>query len=837
MKILRALIDIRYFYNYNQTMKKLAFYVATTVVGLVILSSFVMAQPASESPAPAGGSESASVFEASSASEDSQNMQNTGRLSLPEEATAIELGSPAEVEKMKIVKAIEIKGHKTIGIPTILSKIKTRVGEEYLQNVISDDLKRLYNTGYFADVSVDRQDFEGGFKVIIYLVEKPIVEKITFTRTRFYNSRAIAMKLKTKEGKFLDNKILKDDMEAIKDLYVKKGLTNVTVEAEADLNKTTNKVKLHFVIQEGDRLRVTKINVSGNKAFAYKRIIRAIKTRPDSLWTSGYLKEDILKEDMERIRIFYENQGFVDASADYTIEYGKKGQMTVFINITEGRKYYVGKITIQNNKIATTEEILKSMQGIKEGKIFSRAKLDVDVANIRTIYFDKGYIFSNVKESTSLSPDTGKVEITLDVEEGGLAYVNRIKIQGNTRTRDIVIRREIRLNPGDKFDGEKLRRSKERLRNLGYFEDVGYDIEDADSPEKKDLVVQVKEAKTGNLSFGGGYSTIDQIVGFIEVEQKNFDFTNWPTFTGGGQNLVIHAEAGSVRNNQRLSFTEPWIFDYPISGGFDIYRSKRLRESDIGYGYDEERVGGDIRFGKQLSEHLSAGTTYRLENINIDNLEKGASADLAKEVGENTVSSLSFRLTRDTRDSAFNPTKGLLLSGTTQVAGGFLGGDKDFTKFEGKSSYDIPMPFGSVLELRLRGGVVDAFGDSIDVPIFERFFAGGAYSIRGYNERKVGPIDPVTEDPIGGEAMVVGNIEYTIPLVDFIKLAGFFDTGNVWSKVGDFAEGDYKSGMGIGFRVKTPIGPINLDYGFPLNEEPGEEKKQGKFYFSVSRGF
>ncbi len=754
-----------------------------------------------------------------------------------ETAPSEEETAASQEEESKIVKAIELKGNKTISVATILAKIKTRVGEAYIPNVISDDLKRLYNTGYFADVSVDREDLEGGFRVIIYLAEKPIVEKITFTKTRFFSSRALTQKLKTKEGKFLDNKTLKEDIETLKDLYSKKGITSISVDVETDVDQTANKAKLHFIVEEGSRNKITKIKINGNKTFKYGKIMKVIKTRSSWLFNSGYLKEDVIKEDIERLKGFYEKEGFIDATADYTIEYPKKSRITIVININEGTRYYAGNIRTENNTIFSQDEIIKAMTEIKSGKVFSRERLEADVAGIRTLYFDKGYIFANVKESATLNPETGKIDVTLSIEEGELAYVDKVKIQGNTRTRDIVVRREIRIHPGERFDGEKLKRSKERLKNLGYFEDIGYDIEDTDVANKKDLVVQVKEAKTGTISFGGGYSTVDKIVGFVEIEQKNFDFANWPTFTGGGQDLSIHAEAGSVRNNQRLSFTEPWLFDYPVSGGFDLYRTKHLRESSIGYGYDEERIGGDLRFGKQLSEYLSAGATYRLERITIDNLADGATADLANEVGANKVSSLSFRLTRDTRDNVFNPTKGLLLSGTTEAAGGPFGGDKDFLKFEGKSSYNVALPYNSVIEFRLRGGLVNAYGDSESVPIFERFFAGGAYTIRGYNERKVGPIDAATEDPTGGEGMLIGNIEFVIPLVDFVKFATFFDTGNVWSKVRDFGNGGYKSGAGLGLRVKTPIGPINLDYGYPLNDEVGEDQRSGKFYFSVSRGF
>ena len=744
---------------------------------------------------------------------------------------------PPEHDEKKIIKAIEIEGNKTISLATILSKIKIRVGQEYLQNVISDDLKRLYNTGYFSDVSVDRKEYKGGFKVIISLTEKPIVEQITFSKIRHFNSRFLLNKMKTKEGKFLDKKILKDDVKTIEDLYTKKGLTSIKVDVETFVDEVTNKATLHFVIQEGRRVQIKRINIIGNRAFTDRKILQVIKTRRHWLFNSGFLKEDVLKEDMDRIKAFYEQQGYIDVKVIYTIEPIGQGALVINVNIEEGKRYYVGNITIRGNQVFSTSEVLSAMDSIKVGNVFSREKLETDISNIRTKYFDRGYIFADVKDSTSLNPETGKVEARLDILEGNLAYVEQVKIQGNTRTRDIVVRREIRLYPGDQFDGAKLRRSKERLKNLGYFEDVSYDIEDTDSPDRKNLVVQVKEAKTGSLSFGGGYSTIDKVVGFVEVEQKNFDFANWPTFTGGGQDLSLRAETGSLRNNTRLSFTEPWLFDYPLSAGFDAYRTQRNRSTDVGYAYEERRTGGDLRLGKELSEYLSAGVSYRLEQIRISNLADGVSADLVKEAGTNLVSSLDFSLTHDKRDSTFNPTKGLFVNGDLDVAGGILGGDKDFWRLQNMASYDIPWKFGSVLELSVRTGFAKAYNNTDAVPIFERLFVGGAKSIRGYNERKVGPLDPVTNDPIGGESSFVGNVEYTVPIVDFIKVATFFDTGNVWSKVRDFASTGLKSGAGFGLRVKTPIGPINLDYGYPLDSEPGEQKRSGKFYFSVSRGF
>ncbi len=745
------------------------------------------------------------------------------------------------IAQVKIVRSMDVVGNKSIGVATILSKIKTRVGQEYIDNVISDDLKRLYNTGYFSDVKVDKKDVEGGYKVIINLVEKPIVEEITFSKLRYFNKRSLETKMKTKKGKFLDNKSLKDDVNTIQEMYAKKGLTQAKVDVETFNDETTNKASLHFIVREGYKVKVRRINIIGNIAYSDKKIIRVIKARTAWLFNSGYLKEDILEEDMDRVKTFYEQNGYIDAKANYTLEYLNQGRVLVNINIEEGKRYYVGDLTIAGNSIASEHEIRAAMNSIKPGNIFSRAKLEEDINNIQTMYFDMGRIFAKVNESTSLNPDNGRVDVRLEVTEGGLAYIDKIKIQGNTNTRDIVIRRELRMYPGDQFDGKKLRRSKERLRNLGYFEDVGFDIEDTKNPEMKNLVVQVKEAKTGSFSFGGGYSTVDQLVGFVAIEQKNFDITNWPRFTGGGQDLMLRAEAGSTRRNLQLSFTEPWLFDYPISGGFDLYRLERDKSRDIGYAYDEKRLGGTLRLGKQISEYISTGVAYNIYNIEISNLDSNVSADLAAEEGKNTVSSLGFTLNYDYRDSVFNPAKGWVWNNGFDVAGGPLSGDKDFYRVQTRGSYYIPIKVrstGTVLELRGHAGLVNAYGDNSRVPIFERFFAGGARTIRGYNERKVGPLDSATNDPIGGESLLVGNIEYTVPIVDIVKVATFIDVGNVWPRVEDFASGgDYKAGAGFGLRVKTPIGPVNLDYGYPLNKEPGEQTRSGKFYFSVSRGF
>lgn len=635
-------------------------------------------------------------------------------------------------------------------------------------------------------------------------------------------------------------------------MYEKIGYSQVELAYKTDIDKQTNKVKITFNAAQGQRIRIKDIFVEGNNSFPANKIIRLMKTRRAWLFNAGALKEDVLKEDMERIKSFYRKNGFADVAADYEVKSGSRKEfLFITVKIQEGKKYLVGSITVTGNKDIATKDILASIKETTPDKIFSQEAVKQDLANIQGVYFDRGYIQAQVEEATSVDPATNRVNIVYTITENEITYVNKIKIKGNIKTKDVVIRRELRIKPGDRFDGEKLRRSRERLQNLGYFDEtngISFDTEDTNSSDKKDLVVDVKETKTGSFSFGGGYSTVDQFVGFAEIEQKNFDWKNFPYFTGAGQDLKFRASIGSLTNNFDLSFTDPWIFDYPVSFGFDGYRRTHKRDTDVGYGYDEKVSGGDLRLGKELSEYVRGDIAYRYEVIDISNITDSASRDLFNEQGSKGVSSLEFGLSFDNRDNIFDTKKGNLLSSSWSVAGGPLGGAKDYWKFFGRASHYFPLILSSVLEVRARVGVAGAYDNTAKVPIYDRFFAGGADTIRGYHERSIGPVDPNSKDPLGGNGLLVANIEYTYPLFSFLKAAAFYDVGNVWSRLSDIGSskntndplstGSFKSGVGFGFRIKTPLGPISLDYGIPLNKEPGKDSVgSGRFHFSVSNRF
>jgi len=738
----------------------------------------------------------------------------------------------------QIVKLVRVKDNKAVSTATILSKIKTKADSVFSQDVLNDDLKRLYMLGYFTDVSIDVQEYQDGLMVTFIVQEKPLIEVIDFVGNESMRAPKLKEKMVIKSGELLDENQLLLDIAEIKKLYESRGYFRVGIDYKIQEDKKLNTAKLTIIIEEEEKTKIKKIYIEGNESFSDQDIMRVISTRAAALFSGGYFKKDVFKEDLARIKSFYQNSGYLDVDVDSEYQRSKdKKLLYITIIINEGRIYLVGDITVKGNDVIKQEELTKELAMLTE-EPFSDDGMRIDAVNMQQVYYNKGYIMARVFPTPILDENTGKIDIIYEVTENELIYVNTVDIRGNTKTKDVVIRRELRIYPGEPFNGSNIRRSRERLNNLGFFEEVSFDTEPTDKPNEKNLAVNVKETKTGEFSFGGGYSSIDQFIGFVSVTQRNFDLLNFPTFTGDGQHLTIKGELGMVRSNYVLSWTEPWIFDYPLSFGFDLYRKGHERSRGVGYSYEESRTGGDLRFGKEFTEQISSRLIYKLEEVDISDIPDEASADLRDEEGDNVLSTLGLYTAFDSRDNVFNPTRGILLSAGVEEAGGPFLGDKDFFKYTTNNSiYFSWLNKRLVLELSGRAGIVHDYGDSDTVPIYERFYAGGAGSIRGYRERSISPQDSLTDDPIGGEAMVIGNAEATFPVFkDVIKAAVFFDTGNVWAEADDFGFSDYKYGAGAGVRVKTPMGPLKLDWGYPIKEVDGQEQK-GRFYFSMSRDF
>ncbi len=740
----------------------------------------------------------------------------------------------------KVVKSVDIKGNRTISGLTVLAKVKTHAGEPLSTVTLNEDLKRLYGLGYFTDVRIEQEETLDGVNVFFVVTEKPVLSEVKIEGNKKINKDQIKKEMQSVTGDFVDQKRLRDDIDAVRKLYEKRGFSDAKIDSALDVDPVKNLAVLRVLVDEGSKVRIREIKVQGNQSVKSGEILGVMKTKKYSWWGwfhSGFLKEEELTEDIERIRALYDERGFSDAELATEVRpMANSSDILLVIDVKEGKKYLVGDVVLKGNAILKADEIQKAL-AMSKGKPFSRRGLRLDVANIQDLYFEKGYLSAQIRSESAYNETTDKVDLSYSILENELTFVEKVRIEGNTKTKDIVIRRELRAYPGESFSGAKLKRSKERLYNLGFFEDVRFDTEPGSAPSMRDLVVSVKETKTGEFSFGGGYSSIDSLIGFVQVRQKNFDWQNWKTFTGAGQDLLVRFEGGSVRTNAELSFTEPWVFGYPYSFGFDVFRKEINRSGTSGYIFDQSKTGFDLRLGKEFTEYDRGLLMYKLEEVEISAVPGNSSQGLKDEVGKNTTSSLALTLTHDERDNVYNPTKGVMISGTGEVAGGFFGGDKDFTKLYGVASTNHKNFGENVLELKIRAGIADAFGDATKVPIYERYFLGGGGTIRGYRERRLGPRDPGNNDPVGGEAYWTGNVEETFPIYpNLIKGAVFFDAGSLYEAIEDFGSGRVFTGVGAGLRIKTPIGPIKLDMGYPLDSVEGEKQKV-RFYFSISQGF
>jgi outer membrane protein insertion porin family len=737
--------------------------------------------------------------------------------------------------------AVDVSGTKTIAKETLLAKIQTKPGSPYLDAVVSEDIRRLFALGYFTDVRADVEELSDGLRLIFVVAEKPAIGAIHVEGARFLRRQKLLELLGAVKGELHDPRKVKEGIDRIKAEYARKGFAQAEVLSRVETDAAANTTQLYLLVDEGPRMRIRQVLVEGNQVFSDRRIRKVLKTKRQRWFLPGVYNEQVLEEDLERVRAFYRKHGYQDVGVSHQVMRDPSGRgLYVHLQVTEGLQHRVGEVAAAGTLLFPEREILQVIR-LKPGAVYSAEVLQEDLRLIKQYYGDRGYIHTEVAPDPQLDSETKRVNLTYHITEHELVYVNRIDVQGNYRTRDVVIRRELRIYPGDAFNGAAIRKSVDRLYNLGYFEEVNVETEPTQAPNREDLVVAVKETKTGSFSFGGGFSSVDRLVGLVELEQRNFDWRNWPTFTGAGQDLRLRAEVGTVRRFFDLSFTEPWIFGRPLSFGIDAFNRVRLRSRNLGLAFEEEQRGAGIRLGKEFRDTIRVNLSYQLFQTEISDVVDEASADLKAEQGTNTISVVGWSISRDSRDHRFDPTKGLLLFGSVDLAGGIVGADKDFYRLVAGASHYWPHVGRFVFESRLRAGVVDAYGDSDEVPIFERFFGGGSGTIRGFRERRVGPRDPNSNDPIGGESTLTASVEEVATLLTdergrpIIKGSVFVDVGDVWRRVGDFGE-SFKGGTGVGVRVNTPIGPVRLDLGFPISDVEDDERKP-RFHFNISRSF
>ena len=746
--------------------------------------------------------------------------------------------SGLQAQEEKSITAIEIKGNKRVSTITILGNIKLKVGDVYSAQSLQDEVRRLYDMGYFLDIEVATEDYQEGIKVIFQVKEKELIKELKIEGNRVISKERIMEVIRLKEGVVYNKKVLIEDIKAIEDLYRKKGFHTVKITHKEDIREKEGEVIIELYIREGRKIKIKKIRFVGNHAFTAKKIRKGAKMRTteDKLFTSGIFSQDTFNKDLKKIIAFYKEHGYIkakivdtDVSSDVT-----KNWMFITITINEGEQFYVGDVLLSGNKVFKDEELLPSIT-LKKGEIFSEKKLEDSKRVLQSFYAGKGYIFASIRYEMETLEKEKVANFSFIIREDELAYIDEIIIRGNTKTKDKVIRRELLVKPGERFDGEKIKKSRQKLNNLGYFNQIGFGIAPGTAPNRKNLVFDVEEKKTGTFTFGGGYSSVNRVVGFAEISQNNFDIGNPPSFMGGGQTLKLRGDMGSLSSNTSLSFSEPWLMDKPISLAFDLYDVSREQSSFSRWDYDEERKGGDIGLGwKMFDEYTRTYMTYKYEEVTISNVNQAAVQAIKDETGSFSTSSLTPSLVRSTLDNVFDPTTGSRQSLSIEVAGGIFGADRDFIRYILDSRWYCPLFEKFVFSLHFKGGLAEEYDDTEDVPIYERFFIGGSNTVRGYQERDIGPKD-ASGIPIGGKVMLLSNVELIRPLVEQVKGAIFYDVGQAWSTTGDIDFGELKSSVGVGLRITTPIGPIRFDYGFALDREPGD--KAGRPHFSMGYAF
>jgi outer membrane protein insertion porin family len=754
----------------------------------------------------------------------------------------------AQVQPVVTVKQIEIRhaGPASVSDDLIRANIRVKVGDPFSRTSVDEDVRSLFKTGFFQDIRVAEAPAEGGVKIIYTCTGKLLLTDIRFTGNTKFSNRELLKKISSKVGQPLNEQKLFSDTQEILKLYQKKGFQKTKVKTSLDPNESAGRGRVTFEITETPKMYIDSIHFEGASAFPQKKLAKVIKTRHRGFWSwlngSGVLKDDEFEDDLDKLREFYRNEGYIDFELnDKDVRYDTVGtrRMAVHIVLFEGKQYKVGSVAFKGNSLFTEEEIRASLNDkkglkLKPGDVFTPKDLNKDLDGIQDFYGSRGYIDARVAAIKNANIEMGTIDLVYEVDEKTKSFIERIDIRGNTKTRDKVIRRELAVAPGEVFDMVRVKLSKERIQGTQFFEKVETQVEATDVPNRKNLVVNIEESrKTGNVNVGAGFSSVESVLGFVEVTQGNFDLFNPPYFTGGGQKFRLRAQVGALRRDYVLSFIEPWFLDRKLSFGVELYHRELNFQSAL---YNEEQTGVGLSLERALgSDFLRGSLRYNIENLGILDVSPLASPELQLEAGHTIVSRMGVGIIGDTRGGGVLPNKGQRTEFLAEMAGGPFGGDADFYKLELQSSwYFKGFAQGHVIELNGRAGVVEEYGSSTRVPLFHRFFLGGVDSLRGFRYPQVGPRDSLGE-PIGGDSFFFGSAEYSIPIIEFLRVAAFYDIGNVYAQPYHFNLKNYNDNWGFGIRLNIPrLGPLRLDYGIPISHDA---VNGGSGRFQISFGY
>jgi len=750
---------------------------------------------------------------------------------------------------------VQFVGPTTLSKQRVLDNLATKVGTPYNDRLVEEDIKSLYATGNVTNARIFAEPVTGGLKVTVLLQGRATVGEVLVEGAEAIPTRKIRKDIVTKPGDPMSDEHLNDDKQKIIKLYEDKNYTDVKVETKTS-ELPDKRIKVVFSINEGPKLVIRKITFTGNDSVLPKDLLKVMKTKTANILSfltkAGRLIPSQMDEDKDAIHNLYQNRGFADMKVTdvQTLPLPSGKGVDLVISISEGVQYRVNKLTIDGAAIVPGADLARMLK-MRTGSLYTPEGMAADLKKLRDFYGSRGYVDMVAQPQITPAGD-GQIDLSYRIDEGVQSYVNLINVQGNTKTKDKVIRRELAVQPGGVFSTTLVDVSKSRLMNLNYFSKVDMVPQDTLVPGRKDLDVIVDEKKTGSFNFGAGFSSIDSLVGFAELQQSNFDLFNWPNFTGAGQRFRIRAQYGLQRQDFTMSLTEPWFMGYKISVGEEFYYHAATFLSTV---YSQSNLGGAIQARKALTPFTALRGEYRLEDIRIYNLT-GNYGEVIKNAGSSspyTKSAILVGLDFDNRDSLLLTHKGQSIGLNAVVAGGGLGGNVQDYGINLDAKKYFPLPWDMILLTKGSVGVMNPWGSgtkggvpgSNTPPIFDELYLGGANDMRGFAFREVGPKD-FYGNPIGGNTSVYGTGELTFPIVPRLRGAIFTDWGYVNAGTFDFSPQTVKSyinssgglngDVGIGARIELPIGPIRIDWGYPVMYDQWN-KTSGQFNFNVGYTF
>ncbi|HEY6367691.1 MAG TPA: outer membrane protein assembly factor BamA [Candidatus Binatia bacterium] len=750
-------------------------------------------------------------------------------------------------QEKTVLKEVKIAGNLRVEEDGIRLHIKNRPGQLFDQAVVEQDVKAIYRMGFFEDVQAEISP-DG---VLTYTVkEKPYVREIKIEGNAQLARDKIETALGVTPRTILDRGRVAEGVDKVRKLYNEQGYVNAKVDYALSV-ESSNQAVLVVDIVEGNRLLIKKVSFEGNRSFSEGELKGLMATKEEWLFSfitnRGVLDRDILTNDMAILSNHYYDHGYIDLKVAEPVILRDRDGLEVVIRIDEGQQYRVGKVEIGGELIQDGRQMLKQVK-LTSGQIFRGSRLRDDVSTITDMYSNKGFAFVQVEPLTKVNAPEKTVDVALIITKGPPVYFNRILIAGNTKTRDKVVRRELEATEQELFSGSKVTQSRNALQRTGYFEDVQLTTRKTEQPDTVDLLVDVKEGPTGTFSVGAGYSGGDGFLFNASVAEKNL--------FGRGQTVSGNVRLGTERQDFILSYNEPYLNDTKVALGVDAFNTETLytdfkerrlgmavrssypfkdvslpffgiRKSDVSIGSDELNREAPIT----IWDYMRGSMAYEFTQEKISDVEAGAPASIRDEVGTTLTSAITPGISYDSRDHFFNPTEGTKSAFAVKFAG--LGGDSRFIKSDIGARWYYPLlkdpKWGGSYVFSLGGTLGYGFGfnqpsaDKNELPLFERYFPGGINSVRGFQDRSLGPKED--GDVVGGDKQAIANVEIHFPVAEQFGLRGlaFFDIGQAFKESSRWNFSDFRRSVGFGARWMSPFGPLRVELGFPLNKQPGDE--------------